>query len=164
MRQIMAESLAPVGHLLWSASWIGAANQGLARFLQLTRKGGANRILESDLMAARVARVRMDLDSADAYLAVACAEVESLRSSGRSLGTHQLISRLNNLKVFVSERTFAAIDQLVLLGGLEDGYRKGGGIERLFRDLRSAALNISNDRLLAATGRLVMSERTKGLV
>ena len=54
---------------------------------------------------------------------------------------------------------FDVIDGLMELRGFP-GYTRAdkGGLERVFRDLRSAALMFSNDRLLQANGRLMLVE------
>jgi acyl-CoA dehydrogenase len=63
---------------------------------------------------------------------------------------------LNTLKVAAAELSYDVANQLIELGGFELGYTRGAGrLEQLLRDLRSASINYSNDRLLSATGRLM---------
>jgi acyl-CoA dehydrogenase len=55
-----------------------------------------------------------------------------------------------------SETSYDVANQLIELCGFELGYTRGPArLEQLLRDLRSAAINYANDRLLSATGRLV---------
>src|SRR5919201_807581 len=73
--------------------------------------------------------------------------------------------RLNALKIFSSERSFAVVDELIQLVGLRYGYIRSAPfpLERLFRDLRSASLNYANDRLLTANGALALLDREVAL-
>jgi acyl-CoA dehydrogenase len=53
------------------------------------------------------------------------------------------------------------VDRLVQFAGLSRGYARNSPmpLERAFRDLRSASLNYSNDRLLTAIGSLQALDR-----
>jgi acyl-CoA dehydrogenase len=55
----------------------------------------------------------------------------------------------------------AAVDDLVQLMGMFHGYLRDSplALERTLRDLRSAPLNYSNDRLHAADGALVLMDQ-----
>jgi acyl-CoA dehydrogenase len=87
--------------------------------------------------------------------------VQSLRDRGLSLDAAHTQIHLNTIKVVAAERTFSAVDRMVQLAGMSLGYRRDAAIplERVFRDLRSASLNYSNDRLLIATGGLTVMDR-----
>lgn len=67
---------------------------------------------------------------------------------------------LNAVKVTASEQCYAAVDELVELAGLRHGYLRGSplALERALRDLRSASLNYSNDRLHLADGALTLMD------
>lgn len=72
---------------------------------------------------------------------------------------------LNVLKLAASELCFRAVDRMVQLSGLAVGYNRlaPGSLERTFRDLRSAALNFSNDKLWVGTGALSLLDRSVNL-
>jgi acyl-CoA dehydrogenase len=162
-REVAVESMIPAGHLGWSACWLGAARSGLADFIALLRSPKRPRgvDLQSDLVAERLARTRIDLELASAYLHRMCDEVLACRRAGASLDTPATQIHLNTLKVVAAEHSYSAVDRLVQLAGLSLGYMKDAAIplERHLRDLRSAALNNSNDRLLAVTGKLALLDR-----
>jgi acyl-CoA dehydrogenase len=65
---------------------------------------------------------------------------------------------VNTLKVQAASQCFQAVDQLVEVVGLRHGYLRGSalGLERVFRDLRSASLNYADDRLRLANGVAVL--------
>ncbi|HYU86572.1 MAG TPA: hypothetical protein VEK80_17340, partial [Kribbellaceae bacterium] len=65
---------------------------------------------------------------------------------------------INALKVRAADECFAAVHELVELTGMRHGYLVGSTmfLERSFRDLRSASLNYSNDRLMLVNGSLAL--------
>ena len=110
-----------------------------------------------DIKAVRLARIRMALEIAETYLLSVAAEVDAARAAGVSLRGAATQIHLNTLKVVASETSYEVANQLIELCGFERGYTRGGArLEQLLRDLRSAAINYSNDRLLSATGRLAL--------
>jgi acyl-CoA dehydrogenase len=156
---IAMSTFAPAGHLAWSACWLGAARAAYRSVLHLLRDGkrGSGMDVRSELLRTRLARVRLDLDTVAALLAQVLRDVQA----APDIGAVQVQLRLNELKVLAAERTFAAVDTLVDVTGLRHGYLRDGPLplERIFRDLRSAGLNYSNDRLLLANGALTMFDR-----
>ncbi|MGW0331795.1 acyl-CoA dehydrogenase family protein [Streptomyces sp. NPDC003011] len=154
-RDIVTHTFGPLAHLGWSAAWLGTAEGALARTVGMLRssrtRGGA--LLDSELLLTRLARVRHRLEAVDALLA-------------RTLDTviHEDVTRprvqllVNGLKVTASEQCHAAVQELVDAVGLRHGYLRDSpvALERALRDLRSASLNFSNDRLLLADGKLTL--------
>lgn len=163
-RAVAVQSLAAVGHLGWAACWLGAARGALADLVSLVRSPKRPRSIDirSDLVAERLARVRIDLELVGAYLHRVVDEVTGLRAADRSLDNPATQIHLNTLKVVAAEHTFSAIDRLVQLSGLTLGYRRDASVplERHFRDLLSASLNYANDRLLVANGHLTLLDRS----
>ena len=166
-QQIAVESMAPVGHLAWAACWLGAARAALGGLVALVRSperpSGIN--VRSELTNERLARIRMDLELVSAYLHRVLDEVLALRAEGHSLGQTPVQIHLNTLKVTAAELTFQAVDRMVQLAGLGVGYNRRSPLplERCLRDLRSASLNYSNDRLLVVSGALTLMDRSVNL-
>ncbi|MBO4204630.1 acyl-CoA dehydrogenase [Micromonospora echinofusca] len=158
-RTVAVSTFAPVGHLAWSACWLGAARAAYGTVLHLLRSNAGRRQFDirSDLLRVRLARVRLDLDTTAALLARCLRDV---RDAG-DLTAPAVQLRLNGLKVHAAERSFAVVDTLVELTGLRHGYLRDAplALERVFRDLRSASLNYGNDRLLLANGALTLLDR-----
>ncbi|GAA0682432.1 acyl-CoA dehydrogenase family protein [Kitasatospora atroaurantiaca] len=163
-KRVAIESMIPAGHLAWSAIWLGTARGALSNVLTLVRSRGKAR--HSELMAERIARARIDIELVAAYLGVVRDEVLVRRRDKTSLSSTSTQIHLNNLKVVASEMTFRAVDRLLEVAGLFSGYKKDSviQIERNFRDLRSASLNYSNDRLLTMNGALTLLDRTVTLL
>ncbi|WP_214414791.1 acyl-CoA dehydrogenase family protein [Sphaerisporangium fuscum] len=166
-RRVAIDSFIPTGHLGWAACWLGAARSGLSDVVRLlgSPKRPSSLDLGSDLVRERLARVRMDLELISAYLHVVRAEVLDRRRSGESLDVPAAQIHLNTLKVAAAELTFNAVHRLIQLAGMSTGYLKTSPIplERHFRDLRSASLNYSDDRLITAIGALSLMDRAVNL-
>ncbi|MEW2289188.1 acyl-CoA dehydrogenase family protein [Streptomyces sp. NPDC047841] len=159
-REVAVDSMIPVGHLGWSACWLGAARQAFADLVRhLARDGRTD--LTSPLVRERIARIRFDLDLVSACLHRVREEMDTAREAGRRMDTPAAQIHVNTLKLAASELSFRAVDRMVQLAGLSLGYSGDSPIplERTFRDLRSAALNYANDRLWTANGALALLDR-----
>ncbi|MFC8426341.1 acyl-CoA dehydrogenase family protein [Streptomyces sp. NPDC057236] len=167
-QRVAVGAFIPLGHIGWAACWLGAARQALSELLTVFRSPGrpSSTDLKSDLVTERLARIRIDLETVSAYLRQCVEEVSRHRAGGDELTGTSVQIHLNTLKVLASELTYRAADRCVALAGLGLGYRADSPVplERHLRDLRSAALNYSNDRLLTATGTLCLADRAVGLI
>ncbi|WP_433544639.1 acyl-CoA dehydrogenase family protein (plasmid) [Streptomyces sp. CA-294286] len=162
-RDVVTHTFGPLAHLGWSAAWLGTAEGALARTVGMLRsprtRGGA--CLDSELLLTRLARVRHRLEAVAALLAHTLDTV-----------VHEDVSRprvqllVNGLKVTASEQCHSAVQELVDAVGLRHGYLRDSpvALERALRDLRSASLNFSNDRLLLADGKLTLLDAEVRLV
>ncbi|MEV8511983.1 acyl-CoA dehydrogenase family protein [Dactylosporangium sp. NPDC051484] len=162
-RSIAVDSMIPAAHIGWAACWLGAAKSGYADVILLMRSKNRPKGLDpnSELVNERLARVRIDLELVNAYLRRVIEEVQAARAAARSLDLPSTQIHLNTLKVAASELTFRAVDRLIQLVGLSTGYLRTSPIplERHFRDLRSAALNLANDRLLTSVGTMALMDK-----
>ncbi|MEU9504099.1 acyl-CoA dehydrogenase family protein [Streptomyces sp. NPDC048196] len=157
--RIATTVFAPLAHLGWSAVWLGTAAGALSRVLRLLRSpaGRARFDLTSELLLTRIARSRQRLDTVHALLQQSLHTVES----GADLSAPARQLQLNALKITASEECLAAVDDLITALGLRHGYLKDSPtrLEQALRDLRSAPLNYSNDRLHLADGRLALRDQ-----
>jgi acyl-CoA dehydrogenase len=162
-REVAVDSMIPVGHLGWASCWLGAAQAALGDVVRLIGSSRRPGSIDpgSDLFRERLARIRMDLELVSAYVDRAAAEVTEHRRAGTALDAPATQIHLNIVKVAAAELTFGAVSRLMQLAGMSTGYLRTSSIplERIFRDLRSASLNYSDDRLLAATGALALLDR-----
>jgi acyl-CoA dehydrogenase len=69
---------------------------------------------------------------------------------------------LNGLKVAGSRISYSTVDLLIELAGLTHGYLADEvlGLERVFRDLRSATLMVNNDHLLQMNAKQMLMHQT----
>ncbi|MEO3755841.1 acyl-CoA dehydrogenase family protein [Streptomyces sp. B6B3] len=159
---IAAGLFGPVAHIGWSAAWLGTAAGALERVLAHVRgqKGPRRLDIASPLVLTNLALVRERLDTVHALLRHTLRVVadEEARHGAVSGTPARLL--VNTLKTRASEDCFAAVNGLVELVGLGHGYLRGSptGLERAFRDLRSASLNFANDRLRTADGALALRD------
>ena len=119
--------------------------------------------LSSDLFYTRLAELRLQLDLLESLLLRVMERMDTMRAEHAPMSQYEdfgfnILS--NNLKIAGSRIAFSVVDGLIELAGLSYGYVRNehSGLEREFRDLRSAALMFSNDRLLQVNGRLVLMD------
>jgi acyl-CoA dehydrogenase len=157
-REIALQTFAPLAHVFWAACWLGAATGALARTVAYLRtaKARASHDLSSEQLHSRLGHVRCRLELVHGMLGRTIPLVEQ----DGDLASQRAQIALNALKVVAAEETFGVVNELVELVGLREGYMRGSSLwlERTLRDLRSATLNISNDRLSVATGRLALMD------
>jgi alkylation response protein AidB-like acyl-CoA dehydrogenase len=158
LRQIAARTMVPAGHVGWAAAWLGAARGAADRVRDRLRKRplpASGR--HSDVLYGRLAEVRLNLDLVESLVWRVATQLDELRATGAAGIVDPVL--VNNVKVAGSRLAFDAVDRLIQLAGMADGYRRHTGValERVFRDLRSAELMFHNDRLLQANGRLVLA-------
>ena len=167
-RELASRSFVPVGHIGWASAWWGAARGAFNRVLGRARERGKSRGEPvPDSVRHHLARQRVALDlteSTISSLAVTLDEMEARCAPPTAYREPRLLLRVNNVKVASAETSFAVVHELVEACGLSGGYvRASTGLERVFRDLRSASLMFSNDRLLRYNGNLVFIERQEPL-
>jgi acyl-CoA dehydrogenase len=163
---VALQCMIPIGHLGWASSWFGAAKGLFNMVVRNLRRAGAQGTgkLDSELLRNRLGKIRMRLDLLEAIISTVASRFEEMRKEGKPASSYRDASfniLINNLKAAVSEYSFEVADRLMELAGLFDGYieKETGGIERIFRDLRSATLMFKNDRLFDANGLLTLIER-----
>ncbi|MEV7425375.1 MULTISPECIES: acyl-CoA dehydrogenase family protein [unclassified Streptomyces] len=155
-RTIVTTVFGPVAHMGWSACWLGTAAGALSRVVKMLR-GPETRgrfDLGSELLLTRISTARRRLDAVHALLERTQRVVEN--AEDLSLPRIQLL--LNGLKITAAEECYRAVDGLVDAVGMRHGYLKDSPtrLEQALRDLRSAALNYSNDRLHLVDGNLAL--------
>lgn len=159
-RSVATKTFIPTGHIGWAASWLGGARAALGSVLEMLRnpKTRGQFDLNSELLRRRLAGARIDVDTMAALLT----QVVRDSRSGTDPESVPVQLRLNGLKVHTADRSHSVIDGMIELVGLRHGYMRDASLplERLYRDLRSASLNYSNDRLLDANGALALLDRT----
>lgn len=157
-RTMMTTTFAPLAHVGWSAAWLGTAVGAYSRVIRYIRCPAGRQQFDpsSDLLRTRLAQTRARLETVHALLR----HTVSVLDSGQDAGAAHVQMLINALKVQASRECFAAVDELVELTGLRYGYMRQSplGLERAFRDLRSASLNYGNDRLRLATGSLALMD------
>jgi acyl-CoA dehydrogenase len=151
---IQNDTMTPFAHLTWSAVWLGIAVDALSRArLYLRGKpnatAGLARLVDANSM---LQRLKADL-------------IGALRLYETHLATSQpaplsLLAVMNNLKLSVSAGVVQIIQQALMICGIA-GYRNDSpyAVGRHLRDALSAPLMVSNDRIAAGMGKLLLLQR-----
>lgn len=161
-RAIATSVFAPLAHLGWSAAWLGTAAGALARATAQLKSPESRSRVTSELVLTRLAKIRARLDMVHGMLRHTVDVFTSTPDTSRP--SVQLL--LNALKCAAAEQCYEAVNEVVDLIGLRHGYMCDSPlfIERALRDLRSASLNFSNDRLYLSSGALALMDPEVRLV
>nr|WP_276589018.1 MULTISPECIES: acyl-CoA dehydrogenase family protein [unclassified Sphingomonas] len=171
--EIAADSMVPVSHLLWGAVWTGIAVEALSRARQFLRAQARRQPGVVLPGAARLMRAAGQLDLMQARLHDLIGRFDACHTLGSErtvVGADEAgwpagmarAATLNTLKHDVSEMCHQVVLQALLICGMA-GYKNGTefSIGRMLRDILSAQLMISNDRIAANTGTLLLAQRTE---
>lgn len=146
---IAAETMLPVSHITWAAVWLGIATAACSRarvvLRRRTQPGGA-----VPGGAVRLAGALTQLQALRAQVADAVRRFEAIEHDGDTLGAIPFALSMNQLKLSVSMGTIQIIGDAMLVAGLA-GYRNDSpeSLGRHLRDAHSAALMISNERIMS---------------
>jgi acyl-CoA dehydrogenase len=158
--EIAAQSMLATSHLLWSAVWFGVANNALARaqnFVRAQAKGRPNVTPPGALRVAEAASMLqlMRANTLDGLrrFARAQADNDELTSVGFAVA-------MNNIKVGASRLAGEIINHAMLVCGIL-GYKNDTpfSIGRHMRDVLSAPIMISNDRIFGNMSNLLLIHR-----
>lgn len=172
--KISDQTMLPVSHILWAGVWIGIASDAVNRahqFFRMQARGkpgqlppSAGRLAETvALLRMMQARLTVALDTA----AAAAAEREAASANAACefdapLGASMtLASDMNTLKLSISTSALHVVQEALMIVGMA-GYKNNTdfSVGRHLRDLFSAPLMISNDRIELNTANLLLAQRT----
>lgn len=157
---IAVQTMVPVSHLLWAACWTGIADAALSRARAYVR-ARAVRATACDgnaVLEARLADAGASLQLMHACIAHAARSYDTLDAEGVASFSFGLA--INNVKTRCSELAVDVVSRALSICGIA-GYSESASVSvaRHLRDVHSAALMISNDRLYATNGRLMIAKR-----
>ncbi|SAL82159.1 acyl-CoA dehydrogenase [Caballeronia choica] len=171
--KIADESMLPVSHTLWAAVWIGIAADAVNRahhFFRNQARGkpgalppSASRLAQAvTLHRMMQARLKVALDAvaqatAERIARLACKSDLVDEPLGASIG---LAADMNMLKLAISTSALEVAQEALMICGMA-GYKNDSpfSIGRHIRDLMSAPLMISNDRIELNTANLLLAQR-----
>jgi acyl-CoA dehydrogenase len=161
-REVALRTMIPAAHIGWAGAWLGAARAALGRVIARER-ARRTRDLASEHFLQSLGEMRLELDLGEALLQRVARRVDRMRADAAALAEYERVSHnllVNELKVAAARISFGVVDGLMRLVGMSAGYLRDSelGLERVFRDLRSASLMLNDERLLAANGRLLICE------
>jgi acyl-CoA dehydrogenase len=169
--QISDQTMLPVSHTLWAAVWIGIARDAMNRAHAFFRKSvrgkpgplppSATRLAEATGMLHMMqARLNVALQTAAAASA-ARAAAQSCELDAPLSAVHAFASDINTLKLGISTTALSVVQDALMICGMA-GYKNGTpfSVGRHLRDLFSAPLMISNDRIALNTANLLLAQRS----
>ena len=152
-----AESMVPYSHVLWAALWSGIAHGALQRAAQHVRASARKTPSQTPHTAGMLAQAVADLQAMRQMWQSVAADFDALGNNRRPLhGMHWALT-FNNLKVKASEAAPKLVHQALQIVGIQ-GYKNDGpyAVGRHYRDVLSASLMISNERIQAKSADMLL--------
>jgi acyl-CoA dehydrogenase len=157
--RMMAESIVPLSHILWSHVWLGIATEAFERGRAFVRAQARANPGQPVPAAHQLSRVMGMLSLLRSEVTSALAEFNRLTDEpGReSLSTMASILRFNNLKLGASEQAPRICQEVLAVVGIM-AYKNDSpyGVGRHLRDSLSARLMVANERINAIDAGLLM--------
>jgi acyl-CoA dehydrogenase len=154
-QSIHSQTMMPVAHLMWSSVWTGIAAGAIDRGKRFVRTVARNGQMPP--AATHLTRATATLRALRGMVASALQEYESAAGRPEALEALDFQTSMNLLKVNASELASSTVMSVLQTCGLA-GYRNDGqmSVSRHVRDILSASIMISNDRILASTAKCAM--------
>ena len=159
---ISARTMLPVSHVLWAHVWLGIAEQAAAQAHAVVRAEARKKVGTTPPSALHLAELQAVL-MPFRVTAGACAQrFDAFDADGPELGSMSYAIDANSLKVFASNTVVDVVNRAMRICGMA-GYRENSEqrLGRLLRDAHSAAVMISNDRILANSAQLLLVVRDR---
>ncbi|MEP7324994.1 MAG: acyl-CoA dehydrogenase family protein [Gemmatimonadota bacterium] len=152
-----AQSMVPYSHILWSAVWLGIATDAIARASAYVRAEARKKPGTIPATATRLAEASVMLQSMRNDVTAAAAEFDALDGCLEPLSSMSWALRMNNLKVASSEAAPRIVHQALQILGIM-GYKNDSplSVGRQYRDVLSASLMISNDRIASKSASMLL--------
>jgi acyl-CoA dehydrogenase len=157
--RVMAESLVPVTHILWSHLWLGIATDAFDRARAFVRAAAKRTPGETPPVALRLSHLMSELSLLRAEVGSALGEfLEASEEPGRErLSTMSSALRFNNLKIAASEQAPRVCQGALGVCGIV-GFKNDTpfSVGRHLRDTMSACLMIANERIHQTNATLLL--------
>jgi acyl-CoA dehydrogenase len=148
--KIHAQTMMPVAHLAWSGAWAGIAASAVERARAFVRRAVHGSGGTMPPAAAHLTRASASLRNLRTLIAAALQRFEAASADPAALEAIDFQTGMNMHKVIASELAVATVMNAMQACGLS-GYRNDGefSLGRHLRDILSAPIMISNDRIMA---------------
>jgi len=155
--EIAAQSMLASSHLLWTSVWYGIASDAVSRAQAFVRGEARKRPGSPPPGALRLAEATTQLQAVRSNVIAGLEHFALAQKSEDELMSLGFAVAMNNLKVNVSQAVVQIINHALLICGIH-GYKNNTpfSVGRHLRDAHSAALMISNDRILGNTSNLLL--------
>jgi acyl-CoA dehydrogenase len=155
-----AQTMVPYSHILWSSLWWGIAADAVARAAEFVRASARKNPGTVPPTATRLAQVSEQLQAMRHNWLALADEFDELNA--RPGGMQELLSigcalKMNNLKINASESAPQIVHKALQITGIL-GYKNDSkfSLGRHYRDVLSASLMISNDRIASKSASMLL--------
>jgi acyl-CoA dehydrogenase len=151
--RIHRESMVPSAHLFWSSVWAGIAADAVERARRHVAKSARAMEGKTPPSTPHLIRAMTALRALRALIATGSARFDAIKDDRAAFGVLEVQNAITLLKVETSELAVEAVTCALRATGLA-GYRNDGetSLGRHLRDVLSAPIMISNDRILSNLG------------
>lgn len=156
-----AQTMVPYSHILWSSLWWGIAADAVARASEFVRGAARRNPGTVPPTALRLAEVSTRLQAMRHNWLALAGEFDALTERGAA-GMQELLTigwalKLNNLKIGASQAAPQIVHDALQITGIL-GYKNDSPftLGRHYRDVLSASLMISNDRIAAKNASMLL--------
>jgi len=157
-----AQTMVPYSHILWSALWSGIAADALGRAATFVRNAARRSPGTVPPNAPHLARAYVELQAMRHNWEACAREFDELTAEGdaaarEELGTMAWALRMNQLKMSCSEMAPRLCHEALQIIGIM-GYKNDSpfSIGRHYRDVLSAALMVSNERIASKSASMLL--------
>jgi len=155
-----AQTMVPYSHILWSSLWWGIAADAVSRAAEFVRASARKNPGTVPPTATRLAQVSEQLQAMRHNWLALADEFDELNA--RPGGMQELLSigwalKMNNLKINASESAPQIVHKALQITGIL-GYKNDSkfSLGRHYRDVLSASLMISNDRIASKSASMLL--------
>jgi len=155
-----AQTMVPYSHILWAALWQGIASGAVARASSQVRGEARKKPGTVPTSATQLARIDAQLQAVKHNWQAVAADFDQLSLNAedmQSLLGMGWALKLNNLKVGVSEAVVEIVHRALQITGIL-GYKNDSPVSvgRHYRDVLSASLMISNERIAGKSASMLL--------
>lgn len=157
---VSAQTMLPVSHLAWSSLWLGIAADAVSRARAFVREQARKQPGSTPAGAVRLAEAVALLQQMKGTVLSAVRRYEAALDDPDRLGSISLAVEMNGLKTSASRLAAEVVSLALQVCGIH-GYRNDSrfSLGRHLRDAHSAALMVSNDRILGHTAGLLLVDK-----
>ncbi|AWN49955.1 acyl-CoA dehydrogenase [Methylobacterium terrae] len=161
--EIAAQSMLAASHLLWGSVWFGIAAYAVDRARAFVQGEARKKPGQVPPGALRLAEAANELQAMKSTVVAGLARYEAAKGDPDALSAIGFSIMLNNVKTTVSAQAVEIVQRALGVVGIA-GYKNGTpfSLGRQLRDVLSAPLMISNDRILSNTANLLLVQKGSG--
>jgi acyl-CoA dehydrogenase len=152
-----AQTMVPYSHILWSSLWWGIAADAIGRAAQFVRAEARKKPGTVPANATRLARAHVELQAMRHNWESCAAEFDELGSKREPLDGMGWALKMNQLKMSCSEMAPKLVHEALQIIGIM-AYKNDSKftVGRHYRDVLSAALMVSNERIAGKSASMLL--------